>query len=150
MEMLRSFVNNPDVYLIKDVLNCFDIKDTKFSMLRFEVISPDSFMWRLLIGDRIYYLYAEDFIPSLEHVRHILDTYLNSGDWSLVKCKIPTDFTSSSPVKGAAVYKEPDDVSEIMKYAVDSGHDFVFLALSKEYHTNALFSKSSPRGFSNK
>jgi hypothetical protein len=123
-------------------------KNEQICLLRFEVITPDSFMWRLLISGRIYYLYAEDFVSGLGQIKHIFDSYLESPDWQFVPVKNPVSFEASSPVAGAAVYEKPDDVETMMRYAVPSGHDFVFLAISNEKADDANFSDEAPRGFS--
>ncbi len=57
-------------------------------------------------------------------------------------------FESASPVKRASVYQKPKDAVNMMKYAVDSGYDFVFLIKSQEDADDSQFSDHAPRGFS--
>ncbi len=99
------------------------------------------------MGDGVYYLYAEDYVPGLNHIKLVFDNYLESNDWNLIEPKEIIKFSDAEPVKNASTYTEPEDSGQIMRYAVDSGHDFVFLARSNENANNALFSDSAPRGF---
>lgn len=146
--MLRDFAYQPQSVNVRDVLGRFAVEvPPHIAILRFEVITPDSFMWRMLIGDNIYYLYAEDYIDSLAHVKSAFTSYLESDQWELIEVKSPVAFEDTTPVKGASFYKKPDDASELMRYAADSGHDFVFLARSHENAGDAQFSEFAPRGF---
>ena len=150
--MIRDFEYNPTTSQIIDVLQCFgfDLADRQFplALLRFEVITPDSFMWRLLIGNDIYYLYAEDYVSGLDYIKNVFKAYLESDKWDLMTPRKTITFESASPVIGAITYQEPEDSEEMMKYAVDSGHDFVFLIKSHEDSSEAQFSDHAPRGFS--
>jgi hypothetical protein len=149
--MLRDFEYNPKTSQIVDILQRFgfDLANEKFpfALLRFEVITADSFMWRLLVNDSIYYIYAEDYVPSLYHVKNIFNSYLESEKWEFVTPNNTITFESASPVKGNTVYLKPKKADEMMKYTVDSGHDFVFLVKSHEDANNAQFSDNAPRGF---
>lgn len=146
--MLRSFRYSPDKEHVLEALSCFDIElPERIALVRFEVITPDSFMWRMMIGDSVYYLYAEDYVPGLKHVQAIINQYLEKDDWNFIKPRITIEFENSTPVKGASTYKKAEDADAMMKYAVDSGHDFVFLVRSSEDASNAQFSESAPRGF---
>ena len=148
--MLRDIVY---VYpsLLLETLERFDIEVPKdrgyIALLRFEVITPDSFMWRISIKNKIYYLYAEDYIRVLTDVQRIFSQYAEDTECQLIKAKRPLDFKSSDPVKDAYIYIPPNNVDDLMTYAVDSGHDFVFLAVTNEDSSDALFSDYAPRGF---
>lgn len=146
--MLRSFAYSPDKKHILEILSRFEIElPEHIALVRFEVITPDSFMWRMLIGSNVYYLYAEDYVPGLKHIKVIFNRYLEKDDWSFVNPKTIIEFENSTPVKGASTYKKAEDADEMMKYAIDSGHDFVFLVRSSEDADDAQFSESAPRGF---
>ncbi|MGI9027865.1 MAG: hypothetical protein ACR2FM_03450 [Candidatus Saccharimonadales bacterium] len=148
MEMLRSFEYRPNFDIVLETLKRFDVElPEHIAIVRFEVITPDSFTWRLLIGNSVYYLYAEDYVPGLGHVESIFDQYIENANWSFVKPKITLKFEDATPVQGATTYQEPDNSDEMMQYAVDSGHDLVFLARSIEDAEYAQFSDSAPRGF---
>lgn len=148
MKMLRDFEYHPRSDIIPEILGRFSIELPEYiALVRFEVITPDSFMWRLLIGDSIYYLYAEDYVPGLGHIKSIFNQYIKKDGWSFVKSRTVIQFVDATPVKSATSYNEPADSDNIMQYAVDSGHDFVFLARSSEDANNAQFSDSAPRGF---
>jgi hypothetical protein len=146
--MLRQFAYPATDDIVRQTLERFDIElPDYFAIVRFEVISPDSFMWRLQIGDGLYYLYAEDYVPGLEHIRSVFNEYLENGGWSFVEPRKTIVFEDASPVQTAVTYQPPDDSDEMMRYAVDSGYDFVFLARSKENSDDAQFSAHAPRGF---
>ncbi len=137
-----------DSNIIPDILGRFNIELPEYiALIRFEVITPDSFMWRLLISEHIYYLYAEDYVPSLSHIKSLFDQYIENTEWSFVKPRKVIHFEDASPVKGATTYAPPDASDNMMRYALDSGYDFVFLARSSEDATNAFFSDTAPRGF---
>ena len=148
--MLRDFQYDPRKVLIKDILFRFEVEighDAPLSLLRFELLTPDSFMWRLLISDSVYYLYAEDFVPGLQHVKDVFNAYLENDQWSFVKVTHPIPFLSSTPVKHADVYSKLETSDDMMDYAADSGYDFVFLVKSSEDANWSSFSRSAPRGF---
>lgn len=91
MAVLRDFVYTTDQRLLMHVLQRFGIvvpQGEYIALLRFEVITPDSFIWRLGIGKHVYYLYAEDYIPGLDHVRKVVSSYLKTlnGDSLNQKC----------------------------------------------------------------
>ena len=110
------------------------------AVLEFKVLTPDSFLWRLLIGESVYYLYAEDFIESMDDVRHKL-THLtkSSASLELIEARERAEFEDSEPVKAATLYKTPSNKKELMKFAVSSGYDFVFLCKSSENSNDAYF-----------
>ncbi len=129
--MLRDFEYTPASELV-DVLGQFGLnsvgKKYNLALLKFEVITPDSFMWRLLINEGIYYLYAEDYISSLDHVKKVFNAYLESDQWEFI-----------DPV---------DTFVETIGHAVKSGYDHVFLVKSSvEDADDAQFSVDAPLGF---
>lgn len=111
------------------VLKGFNI--TGFSAISIEdyfQITPDSFIWMLTIDDKLYYLYAEDYIASLDGVVDIIKRFTGDVKGQFVTTWLPPeDFAQSSPVKNAVVYELPKDKTEIEKYAVHSGIDTAFL-----------------------
>jgi hypothetical protein len=149
--VIRDFEYSPTTYQLAYILLCFgfDLTADKipFDLLRFEVITPDSFIWKLIIGDNVYYLYAEDYVPGLNYVRGVLDSYVESNKWEFVSPTKTIPFELASPVRQANVYQKPDDADEIMKYALASGYDFVFLVKSYEDINDAKFSKDIPNKF---
>lgn len=148
MKMLRSFEYNPDKNLILEALGRFNIElSENIALVRFEVITPDSFMWRILIEDGVYYLYAEDYVPGIAHIKAVFNQYLDSSSWSFIESRTAIEFEDAAPVKGASTYKKGGGADEMMQYAIDSGHDFVFLVRSVEDADDAQFSDWAPRGF---
>ena len=129
--MLRDFQYDIPEKFIK-ILPLFDLnlkgRKVRISLLKFEVLSPDSFFWNFTLDDEEFYLYAEDAILSFNYIKETLQEIVGHNSWELVKCTNPKPFNESSPVAAARFYKEPDDADELMQYAVDSGYDFVFLA----------------------
>jgi hypothetical protein len=138
--MIRDFEYSPSTYQLAYILLCFgfDLTAEKipFDLLRFEVITPDSFIWKLLINNNVYYLYAEDCVPGLNYIRSVFDSYIESNKWDFV-----------SPIRQATACKKYDDSDEMIKYAVDSGFDLVFLAKSFDDINDAKFSKDIPKKF---
>jgi hypothetical protein len=146
--MLRNFEYRSHSVNIRELLDRFNIDlPEQIALVRFEVITPDSFMWRFVIGKRVYYLYAEDYVPGINHIKAIFNQYLENDKWELVMPKSKLKFEDATPAKSAKTYKKPNDSNEIMQFAIDSGHDFVFLAQSNEDADCAQFSDSAPRGF---
>lgn len=150
MKMLRDFVYSPNAQIVFDALKQFDFTLPKekgsVALTSFEVITPDSFMWRVNAGN-IYYLYAEDYVPGLEYISSVFQTYLKSKEWEFVPYRNPKKFEQSNPVLQADVYQGSDDADDMMKYAGESGYDFVFLVRSKEDPSWALFSDHAPQGY---
>lgn len=145
--MLRDFQYDPTVSQLTDILEQFslDYGPEKYSvdLLRFEVLSPDSFAWKLLIENVIYYLYAEDYIPGLDYVKNLINEYTGSDKWDFVRPRQVVAFESASPVQSAKTYKRPEQANSLMEYAVTSGHDFVFLVKTSENPYDAYFSDIS-------
>jgi hypothetical protein len=148
--MLRDFPKTLTSDLV-DVLNEFRFDEpheiVRVAILRFEIISPDAFMWRLLINDGVFYLYAEDYVPSLEYVKHIFVTYIAREGFELVPAREAIPFSFASPISRSATYQKPDDSQDMAQFAVHSGYDFVFLAASKELAAESYFSDKAPHGY---
>ena len=134
MKMLRTWSGESNE-LIYNVLNKFGIDSRKISLWKYEALSPDSFIWFFSIEKDKYCLYAEDYIPSIEHVKQAIAA--NLPDWSLnevfelIEVLVQEKWEDSTPVKAATTYRPPDSIEDVMKYATTSGHDFVFLAKNK-------------------
>lgn len=133
MEMLREW--NGDT--LKPLINMFEqfgVVTNKLSLLKYEALTPDSFIWVINSGGRRYCLYAEDYVPSLQHVSEMMKRYGvlsgESDDFQLLPVKKPSQWAQSSPVTSADVYDSPANKDEFMKFAMPSGHDFVFLGAS--------------------
>lgn len=142
--MLRDFVYAPDTAQLAQILGKFEIPalTTKngFALIEFQTLTPDSFIWRLLIHQTVYYLYAEDFVDGLASVEYNIRSYAVKGaTFEFVKVKDRQKFDDASPVKSAALYKEPTDSNDMMAFAASSGYDFVFLCTSDEDANDALF-----------
>lgn len=125
--MLRDeYVYNEQLVKILDrfALNGVGLIEVKY----FGMLSPDSFLWHLRMTDGLYYLYAEDFVESLDEIAHRLATCTNNQTGHFVEVKQPKAFEGLSPVKAADFYAKPKDYeSTMMQYTADSGFDHVFL-----------------------
>lgn len=92
------------------------------------ILTPDSFIWKLEVNNERYYLYAEDFVDSLQHVISRIEDIAGQGAGSLVKVKQQIEFNDLEPVQAAEMYTKPDDYDTTLKlYASDSGYDSLFL-----------------------
>lgn len=142
--MLRDYIHTLDRGLIKEVFSKFLIElpdgESGVTLIQFKVLSPDSFVWKFSIAKSIYYLYAEDFVSGIEDIRLKLSYVApESSKFDFVLVKDPNKFEESSPVKASTIYAKPEDSAKMMEYAVESGHDFVFLARSDEDVNDAFF-----------
>ena len=142
--MLRDYVHDLNPLHIGEVFKKFDSNiqaDTAtIALLEFRVISPDSFIWRFLIDDSVYYLYAEDHIESFEYVKDAIHGAIKRPTgFEFIKVKKSKNFTESEPYKSADVYAEPKDSETMMLYAAESGYDFVFFCKSHEDANEAYF-----------
>lgn len=134
MKMLREW-NGESNELITQALEKFGIKAKSIYLAKFEALSPDSFIWYFNAPvdgkDMDYCLYAEDFVPSLEHVVETMNDYRPEWDheleYQLVKVLKPRKWDEASPVKNATTYEPPKNPEEFLKYSATSGLDFVFL-----------------------
>ncbi len=115
-----------------DALMQFGLEAESLLLLKYECLTPDSFIWFFGIGNAHYCLYAEDYVPSLEHVVETIN--VNRVQWTpeatfeLMEVVKPAIWEESSPVTSATTYQPPEDTEEFMKFAAASGVDFVFLA----------------------
>ncbi len=121
------------------VLEQFDMGDEGLlSVKKFQALSPESFVWLLECTDYMYYLYAGDFVESLEQITDSIRLASDGMPGELVRVITPIPFEEMSPVTANTVYEKPDDYDEkIAHYAAESGYDFVFLfrteQLSEDY-----------------
>lgn len=131
--MLRDYAHSENWRLLDKALEQFIDLPERLSLVGFIKLSPDSFLWKIFDGEIVYYLYAEDYVPSLEHVRkQILDFWPNDVTLEFMPVKKPLAFEDSSPSKVAAIYQPPEDEYEFARYTAQSGYDFVFLLKSNE------------------
>lgn len=143
--MLRDYVYSPSVAYIISALQQFEVKEPSsfgsFALLRFAVLTPDSFVWKILINKNIYYLYAEDYVEDLAQVEQAIVRFSNDDSIKLefVPVGNPKVFEDFSPNCIPQRYKPPGDEYNFMLYAGRSGYDFIFLAKSDEDSNDALF-----------
>lgn len=113
---------------LHDVLELFEIGDEVLTNVRqFRMLSDNRFVWQLEMSDFMYYLYAEDFVESLEEVTDTIRVVSDGTPGELVPVKTPVAFEDASPVTSNSVYERPTDYDKISHYAGESGYDFVFL-----------------------
>jgi hypothetical protein len=144
--MLRQYSYTLDPTLLRETLEQFDLTlpagGHQYALLEYKTVTPDSFIWKFLIEDSIYYLYAEDFIDSLDAVREsILRLSKDQSPFEFIKVKTAKDFDEAGPVAASEIYKHPDDYDNLKLYAADAGHDFAFLVRSEENPSDAFFAK---------
>lgn len=135
MKMLREWDGTSNDVILA-VLKQFGVKAKAVQLSKYEAITPDSFIWCFTItrGNKhtTYYLYAEDFISSKDEVLDAINQ--NLADWTpndeieLVPVIKQIEWSKAEPVQAADVYDPPEKPAELMKYAGQSGYDFVFLA----------------------
>src|SRR5690606_36484322 len=115
--MIRDFMLVDGTSPLKQLLTRFKLnlpeQTGSVTLLEFKVLTPDSFLWRLLIGKTVYYLYAEDFVEGVGDVRHKL-AYLTKGsaDLELIEVRKREEFEDAEPVKTATLYKMPGSKEE--------------------------------------
>jgi hypothetical protein len=143
--MIRDFIHTLDTSSIKQMLSQFKLNLPEaatggIALLEFRVLTPDSFVWRFLINGVIYYLYAEDFVEGLDDIhRKLKRISKSSSNLEFIEAKEHKKFDDAGPVRVATLYKKPKNKSEMMKFAVESGYDFVFLCKSDEDGDDAYF-----------
>lgn len=135
--MLRDYATTENWRLIDRALECFIDLPDRLSLVGFIKLSPDSFLWKIFDGKTVYYLYAEDHVPSLEHVKERVINFMGEFtpeklELEFVPAKIPLSFEDSTPNKVATTYKPPADEYVFARYCAQSGYDFVFLLKSNE------------------
>ncbi len=108
---------------LKIILEKFELGDSKFVDVKsFNMLTPDSFLWRLRMIDLTYYLYAGDYFPNLQHVRKII--------------LAETDATEGEFVKVKTVERTNEFTGEFLEYVISDEYDKVALfksTLSGEY-----------------
>lgn len=133
MKMLRQWNGDSHQDLV-EMLGTFDVHAKDMLLIKFEILSPDSFIWYFACGDERYCLYAEDFVHSLEDVLKAIHDNLPANEpyatYELVAVKKQQEWSQSSPVQAADFATPPENTTDFMKYAATSGLDFVFLARS--------------------
>ncbi len=125
--MLRDEANGSPA--LHAALEQFDIgEESLMSVKKFQALTPESFIWLLECSDYMYYLYACDFVESLEQITDVIRLASDGMPGELVRMLTPIPFEEASPVTASSVYEKPDDYDEkIAHYAGESGYDFVFL-----------------------
>jgi hypothetical protein len=131
MKTLREW-NGDSNELILNFLKQFDVKAEKISLLKYEALTPDSFIWIFNTDSRRYCLYAEDYVPSIDHVKKQMDEkrseWGSDDQYELLRVSHNQEWDKTSPVATATTYQQPEKPKEFMQYAATSGFDFVFLA----------------------
>lgn len=131
--MLRDYHYTENWRLLDEALSQFIELPSRLSLVGYTALSPDSFLWKIFDGTTVYYLYAEDYVPSLERVRQQISLFWPQEiQLEFIPVKTPIAFEDSSPSRAAQVYQPPKDEYEFSKYAAQSGYDFVFLLRSDE------------------
>jgi hypothetical protein len=133
--MLRDYAYTNNWELVELAIARFISIPRDLKLVGFGEITPDSFIWKLYDIDtkRFFYLYAEDYVPNLDHVRNILRKLAPDGAaLDLLPIRQNKAFEDSSPNLFANIYKPPTDEYYFSYYAAESGYDFVFLAVSDE------------------
>jgi len=131
--MLRDYEYTENWRLLDQALSMFIELPPRLSLVGYEALSPDSFLWKIFDGKTTYYLYAEDYVPSLEHVKEEIQAFWpNKIELEFLPVKNSAALEDSVPYASAVVYKAPEKEYEFMKYASQSGYDFVFLLKSDE------------------
>ena len=131
--MLRDYERTQNWRLLDTALEMFIELPSRLSLIGYQELSPDSFLWKIYDGQNIYYLYAEDYVPSLYHVRKEIQAFWpDKLNLEFIPVLHNVAFEDSSPNKTADIYKAPEKEYEFMKYAGQSGYDFVFLLKSDE------------------
>ena len=131
--MLRDYQYTENWRLLDQAIEMFIELPSRLSLVGFTVLSPDSFIWKIFDGDTMYYLYAEDYVPNLDHVSaQVQDFWPEKMTLEFVPVKRQIAFEDSTPNMAANVYKPPQREYEFMQYAGQSGYDFVFLLKSDE------------------
>jgi hypothetical protein len=125
--MLRDETNGSPA--LHAVLDQFELEDeTLLDVLLFRTLNSHSFLWQLRLTDSIYYVYATDFVESLEQITSTLQVATDGTPGELVPVKRPMIFEEASPVTSSSLYDKPDDFdTKIAHYTTESGYDFVFL-----------------------
>lgn len=120
------------------VLELFEIGDeTLIDVKQFRMLTAESFLWQLRLSDNVYFMYATDFIQSLEQVANTLQVATDGEPGELVPVRTPIPFEEAGPVTASSVYDKPDDWDEkIAHYAGESGYDFVFLYKTEQLSEN--------------
>lgn len=118
------------------MLKQFGVETNSMYIHKYEALTPDSFIWKITLRDADkythYYLYAEDYVPSLDHVVKII--HENLASWSpndaikLIQVTKVAESREADTAKSTTDYQKAKRSEEFMKYAITSGIDFVFLA----------------------
>ncbi|MEO7904963.1 MAG: hypothetical protein ABIR91_04175 [Candidatus Saccharimonadales bacterium] len=132
--MLRDYEYTENWRLLDAALQQFIDLPERLSLVGFVALSPDSFMWKIFDGTTLYYLYAEDHVPSLDHVLHSIPPEFKptAATLELIPVKHVVAFEDTTPNLTAQIYTPPQDEYNFARYAAQSGYDFVFLMRSSE------------------
>lgn len=132
VDMFRNYAYTENWRLLEAALEQFIDLPERLSLVGFKELSPDSFLCMIFDGETQYYLYAEDYVPSLTHVKEqIYGFYQKEIQLEFIPAKKPLAFEDSSPNNTAITYKPPTNEYEFARYAGQSGYDFLFLLQEK-------------------
>lgn len=115
---------------LHDILEQFQVSEDEvlLDVRHFRMLTPNSFVWQIRMSDFVYFVYAVDFVNSLEEITDTLRIITEGMPGELVPAKVPLSFESASPVSSSTIYEKPTDFDDkISHYAGESGYDFVFL-----------------------
>lgn len=131
--MLRDYFQSNNRQLLDTALAQFIDLSSRLHPIEAIVLSPDSFLWRITDGNRMYYLYAEDYITSMVAVKKTVSRYApRNAVLAFVHVKKPLAFEDAIPNRCSTFYRPPENEYEVARYSGQSGYDFVFLLESSE------------------
>lgn len=133
-----------DQHFIRDQILCFACKLSDKSakeypqIIHYQTLTPDSEVSLFAFDGRIWCMYQEDYIPSINHVKNkIRDWVGKDHNFKLLLAAKPYEtLRDAPPVRNARVYKLPDNAQDDFRpYTDTNGYYFVFLArmASKNY-----------------
>lgn len=139
MEIIRHW-NGESSELLAQYLKQFGLDAEEVHLVKYEELSPDSFIWYLLVKEKDNYVadkycfYAEDYVPGLDHVLEVVNENIPTWQQEIgskytdfIEVTKPVNWHEADPVKNASVYQPPEKDHDFMNYAYPSGYDFVFL-----------------------
>ena len=147
--MLRDFITSQDNFEIDQFLSYFKFESSKnyeelgyvnYILLGFRILTPDSFIWELLIDNEIYYLYAEDYVTSLEQIIIAVKKYDRSDiKLDFIEVLESKGLKESDQITSSDVDETPENSDELQKYAQESGYDLAFLLKTDKDASDAYF-----------
>ncbi len=100
-----------------DCLNQFEIGESVLVDVKlFQMLSPDAFLWKLRLTNGLYYLYAEDYVESVDAIEKYFTDLIQGRRGHFVQAR---EKSGNQQVSGDSTISVNEDGDTVFLYKID-------------------------------